>query len=98
MGENKKPLDSSIIFHSNRYFDKSLSAYNVEKSINLGEDIEKTPAEFVASLATDEEVTAYYRVESSKKEETFQERVVQIRRVTKVVKGGKQLSFVLLSL
>merc|ERR1712227_1009787 len=33
------------------------------------------------------------RVESSKKEETYSERVVQIRRVTKVVKGGKQLSF-----
>jgi small subunit ribosomal protein S5 len=91
--ENKKSFDNLIIFHSNRYLDKSLSAYNVEKSINLGEDIEKTPAEFVASLATDEEVAAYYRVESSKKEETFQERVVQIRRVTKVVKGGKQLSF-----
>merc|ERR1711862_990142 len=59
----------------------------------VAEDIEKTPAEFVASLATDEEVIAYYRVESPKKEETFQERVVQIRRVTKVVKGGKQLSF-----
>ena len=26
-------------------------------------------------------------------EDNFQERVVQIRRVTKVVKGGKQLSF-----
>merc|ERR1712227_827736 len=82
-----------ITLHSNRYLDKSLSAYNVEKSINLGEDIEKIPAEFVASLATDEEVIAYYRVEFSKKEEIFQERVVQIRRVTKVVKGGKQLSF-----
>jgi small subunit ribosomal protein S5 len=26
-------------------------------------------------------------------DERFQERVVQVRRVTKVVKGGKQLSF-----
>lgn len=26
-------------------------------------------------------------------DDSFQERVVQIRRVTKVVKGGKQLSF-----
>lgn len=30
---------------------------------------------------------------SAKKEETFQERVIQIRRVSKVVKGGKKLSF-----
>lgn len=29
----------------------------------------------------------------SKKEEPFQERVIQIRRVSKVVKGGKKLSF-----
>jgi hypothetical protein len=29
----------------------------------------------------------------SLQEDAFQERVVQIRRVTKVVKGGKQLSF-----
>lgn len=29
----------------------------------------------------------------AKKEEAFQERVVQIRRVSKVVKGGKKLSF-----
>jgi len=47
----------------------------------------------VASLATDEEIIAYYNVEIQRKEEIFQERVVQIRRVTKVVKGGKQLSF-----
>ncbi|WP_204104894.1 MULTISPECIES: 30S ribosomal protein S5 [Spirulina sp. CCY15215] len=29
----------------------------------------------------------------TKKEEAFQERVIQIRRVSKVVKGGKKLSF-----
>jgi small subunit ribosomal protein S5 len=89
----KRSIDNIVTFNQNIYYNKSLFAHSVEKSINLVEDIEKTPAEFVASLATDEEVAAYYRVESPKKEETFQERVVQIRRVTKVVKGGKQLSF-----
>lgn len=39
-----------------------------------------------ATFAADEE-------EQYEKEDNFQERVVQIRRVTKVVKGGKQLSF-----
>jgi len=52
-----------------------------------------SPAEYVASLETDAEVAAYYNVGSQRREESFQERVVQIRRVTKVVKGGKQLSF-----
>jgi len=74
--------------------------YNAE-SINdeskpLGGEIEEnyiTPAEKVAALATDDEVSAYYGIGDKKKEEKFQERVVQIRRVTKVVKGGKQLSF-----
>ena len=30
---------------------------------------------------------------AKEKETTFQERVIQIRRVSKVVKGGKKLSF-----
>ncbi|MBW4511184.1 MAG: 30S ribosomal protein S5 [Scytonematopsis contorta HA4267-MV1] len=33
------------------------------------------------------------KAKGAKKEETFQERVIQIRRVSKVVKGGKKLSF-----
>lgn len=40
-----------------------------------------------AAVAADEDV------EEEEEEDQFQERVVQIRRVTKVVKGGKQLSF-----
>merc|ERR1719473_1283639 len=52
-----------------------------------------SPAEFVTTLSTFEEVAAYYDVNVRKRSEKFQERVVQIRRVTKVVKGGKQLSF-----
>jgi len=40
-----------------------------------------------ASYAADEEEQQY------EADDRFQERVVQIRRVTKVVKGGKQLSF-----
>merc|ERR1712224_93034 len=52
-----------------------------------------SPADFVASLTTDEEVAAYYNSGVKKKEDKLQENVVQIRRVTKVVKGGKQLSF-----
>jgi hypothetical protein len=31
--------------------------------------------------------------ETYERDESFQERVIQVRRVTKVVKGGKQLSF-----
>merc|ERR1719386_287917 len=52
-----------------------------------------TPAEYVSSLKSDDEVAAYYGIGLEKKREKKQERVVQIRRVTKVVKGGKQLSF-----
>merc|ERR1719382_2183274 len=52
-----------------------------------------SPAEYVDSLKTDDEVASYYNVEVTKKDEKLQERVVQIRRVTKVVKGGKLLSF-----
>merc|ERR1739848_898441 len=54
---------------------------------------DRSPADIVASLASDEEVAAYYNAEVKKKEDRLQEHVVQIRRVTKVVKGGKQLSF-----
>merc|ERR1711862_727565 len=55
--------------------------------------IDVSPADFVASLSSDEEVVAYYGTGIKKKDDKFQEQVVQIRRVTKVVKGGKQLSF-----
>lgn len=50
-------------------------------------------AKLVASLETDKEVAAFYNQGTPKIDEKFLERVVQIRRVTKVVKGGKQLSF-----
>merc|ERR1740138_318515 len=53
----------------------------------------KSPADFVACLTSEEEVAAYYNAGTRKKDEKVRERVVQIRRVTKVVKGGKQISF-----
>merc|ERR1719335_1581818 len=56
-------------------------------------ELETSPASRVSSLTTSEQISAYYSGNIKKKEEKFQERVVQIRRVTKVVKGGKQLSF-----
>lgn len=40
-----------------------------------------------------EEVVAQGAYERYEPKDEYQERVVQIRRVTKVVKGGKQLSF-----
>merc|ERR1711862_235625 len=42
------------------------------------------PAKYVASLDTDEEVAAYYNSNKSKQDKKYSERVVQIRRVTKV--------------
>merc|ERR1711870_108957 len=70
-------------------------ALSNEKINNSPKNLEKSdnPADYVAKLETDEEVAAYYNVAKPKKDDKFQERVVQIRRVTKVVKGGKQLGF-----
>lgn len=64
-----------------------------EKLLEGDQDSNMAPADYVASLTTDDEVAAYYGVGNRKREEKFQERLVQIRRVTKVVKGGKQLRF-----
>merc|ERR1711933_53388 len=64
------------------------------KSTNLKhEGLHLSPANFVASLVSEEEVVEYYNIKIRKTKEKFKERVVQIRRITKVVKGGKQLSF-----
>merc|ERR1712039_54671 len=67
-----------------------MGTHSIQKSENTSI---MSPAEYVDSLETDDEVASYYNVEAYKKDEKFQERVVQIRRVTKVVKGGKKLSF-----
>merc|ERR1712224_559131 len=81
------------------YNKKFFTAASVEEDQNqtslveINDKNDISPADFVASLATDEEVVAYYNAGIKKKENKLQENVVQIRRVTKVVKGGKQLSF-----
>merc|ERR1712187_125860 len=72
------------------YLNDKKIIHSIQKSENTSI---MSPAEYVDSLKTDDEVASYYNVEVTKKREKFQERVVQIRRVTKVVKGGKQLSF-----
>merc|ERR1711933_175473 len=64
------------------------------KSTNLKhEGLHLSPANFVASLVSEEEVVEYYNIKIRKNKEKFKKHVVQIRRITKVVKGGKQLSF-----
>merc|ERR1712187_770459 len=72
------------------YLNDKKIIHSIQKSENTSI---MSPAEYVDSLKTADEVTSYYNVEVMKKREKFQERVVQIRRVTKVVTGGKQLSF-----
>merc|ERR1719356_635090 len=72
------------------YLNEKKTIHLIHKSEN---NSRMNPAEYVDSLETDDEVASYYNVEVYKKDEKLQERVVQIRRVTKVVKGGKQLSF-----
>merc|ERR1712216_617855 len=52
-----------------------------------------SPADFVSSLSTDDEVSAFYMPFTQDIGGYHSERVLQIRRVSKVVKGGKQMSF-----
>merc|ERR1712224_961937 len=99
--KNRQPVRQAertrgnFIAKSSEVFDEDTIVSNDEKiEPSVGESpISSSPADLVASLATDEEVSAYYGVGLKKKEEKMQERVIQIRRVTKVVKGGKKLSF-----
>jgi small subunit ribosomal protein S5 len=77
------------------YFQRrsAVNAIEFEKICSTTNEAYSSPADYVTNLKTDEEVAAYYNSIKKKQDKKFQERVVQIRRVTKVVKGGKQLSF-----
>merc|ERR1740138_447531 len=89
---------SRIIFNSKKVseeYAKSTKKKYLEK-LSIGDSLTynlKSPADFVACHTSEEEVAAYYNAGTRKKDEKVRERVVQIRRVTKVVKGGKQISF-----
>merc|ERR1740138_1647281 len=87
LGNRNYTINQSIDFKSDTASDKLF-----EKSSTINETF-TDPAKYVASLNTDEEVAAYYNSNKNKQGKKYLERVVQIRRVTKVVKGGKQLSF-----
>merc|ERR1711988_424241 len=86
-------IGTKYLNHSGSHKRSALKTIEFEKICSKTKESFKSPADYVTNLATDDEVAAYYNSVSKKKEKNFQERVVQIRRVTKVVKGGKQLSF-----
>merc|ERR1712093_927423 len=71
----------------------TMSAEQPIDTLDHDSEEKMNPSDYVASLTSDQEVAAYYSSSKPKNKEKIQERVVQIRRVTKVVKGGKQLSF-----
>ena len=67
-----------------------------EEKLEQTEVVEETKAEATADETTEEAHEEFEDVAREKGEKPvseWQERVVQIRRVTKVVKGGKKLSF-----
>merc|ERR1712147_229032 len=90
---SKLPFYNTSIKQKKLYMDKtnqSVKVLFVLRGYNKTSNMTRT--EYVSSLKSDDEVAIYYRIGLKKKLEQIQERVIQIRRVTKVVKGGKQLS------
>jgi len=81
-----------------RSTEEPISAEELEKATMIGEadeeaEVNKAPGALVDALEEDADVEAWYSAYDEEGDRELQERVIQIRRVTKVVKGGKQMSF-----
>merc|ERR1712224_588098 len=87
---------NKLILKTNAYKTKIINnalAIDLDTTHIMEKENSKSPSDLVASLVDDKKIAKYYNHESQNLDIRLQERVVQIRRVVKVVKGGKLLSF-----